>query len=1128
MSDELQVTDAADFKILIVEDDRLNREMLERIIRRAGFQVATAADGAEGLERFREFGPDIIISDIKMPGMTGLEMTRIIRQTDRRVHIIAFTAFNELDLLHQALRYGINHYLVKPFDADLFFSVLDQSLTEIRRREQSEERIRLMQNAIENSGSLIAIYDDTFRLTYANPALFKITGRTPEALIGQTIETIFQHTDGSPILSLETLRGELDANKNWSGILPVRHDEAEEQWIAASIAVVEEDSRTPRYFVNVGEDITKRLRYEEQLERRDTILKATSDVISCFLNQSHWRQNLQTVLRNLARATDSARLCLYQMTGRQPMSFTIVEEWFDPTYAALAEVSLSQHIRWDGDSSAAIEEELLKGRVVVRSAGTMPESIREFLEKHHIRNLCLVPILTGSSFWGFLCFNAPQEAREWSDMEREALLSFARIIGAAISHASTAQELHHNKDQLERIVDSAQLGIWEWYAGDREMSFNALFAELHGLDPTLPATSVQDIFHHGHPDDRHRIFKQLSTLIRHPDGGTFNLQYRMLRGGEYQWVESVGDVTKLDNKRRPVQVSGISYDIDERKRIEEKLLQTAKIFTYTSEAISITDADKKIIDVNSAFESITGYTKQETVNQSHSLLKSGTMSPAFYEKMHETLRKKGVWQGEITNRKKSGELFPAWLTISTIKDLNGVITNYVGVFSDISRLKEQQSRVEYLAGHDDLTGLPNRTTLMSVLEHSLRQAARRDGVLALLFLDLDGFKYINDTFGHTVGDGLLVEFAQRIRNTLRNEDFVCRIGGDEFIVLIDDDTSVEHIRHVTHKVLNLFSEPFRIDWHEFRLTASIGVSIFPDDASDVDTIIRHADIAMYQAKEDGKNTYKIYESPMGEEVSQYLRMQNDLQKALEENQFELHYQPQYDLATGTMSGLECLVRWQHPERGLISPMEFIPLAEETRQIIPLGQRIFSEACSFVKSLIDRNLFKGKLAVNVSTVQLEEAELFLDRILMSLEASGLPAEYLELEVTETFVMKNPNRSYDILKKIHDLGVTIALDDFGTGYSSLNQLNKYPIDLIKIDKSFIDDIPENRDDVVLTRTIIALAKHLEIPVLAEGVETAVQADFLKNEGCDYVQGYFYSRPLNRYALTDLLEASSSSSS
>ncbi|MES9989022.1 MAG: EAL domain-containing protein [Candidatus Thiodiazotropha endolucinida] len=543
---------------------------------------------------------------------------------------------------------------------------------------------------------------------------------------------------------------------------------------------------------------------------------------------------------------------------------------------------------------------------------------------------------------------------------------------------------------------------------------------------------------------------------------------------------------------------------------EEKLRLADRAFQNTAEGITVTDASGNIVSINPAFEAITGYSHEEVLGLNPRVLKSGHHPDSFYKEMWDTLLLTGHWRGEIWNRRKNGDAYPEWLTISAVKDGNDETTHYVGVFTDISQIKEAQDQINFLAHHDALTRLPNRALFRERFDHALMHARRENASIALLFLDLDRFKTVNDTLGHPVGDQVLLEVSKRMNQIIRASDTLARLGGDEFVLLLEEQTDAQHAAVVARKLIDLFSRPMIIGEHELVVTASIGITLYPNDGDDPDKLIRHADRAMYEAKQQGRNTYRFFTQALTEGALERLMMENDLRRAVARNELILHYQPIVNLETRQLQGIEALVRWQHPEQGLIAPGLFIELAEEIGIIDEIGQWVLRAACTQLARW-DRDGFKvPRISVNLSVQQIDREGL-ITMVSEELNSSGLSPERLELEVTESMLIRNPELSRTVLSELRTLGVKFAIDDFGTGYSSLAYLKLLPLDHLKIDQSFVRDIGKDANDEAIVRAIIGMSKSLGLESVAEGVEEAHQARFLQQAGSDLAQGYLYSRPL-----------------
>ena len=555
-------------------------------------------------------------------------------------------------------------------------------------------------------------------------------------------------------------------------------------------------------------------------------------------------------------------------------------------------------------------------------------------------------------------------------------------------------------------------------------------------------------------------------------------------------------------------------------RQDRELRQAAMVFESTGEGVIITDTQGRILAANKAFGALTGHARSELAGRHVRVLLSKRHSKVFYRRLLETLNETGRWEGEIYTRNKHGENQLEWLTINAVNDNQGKTNQFVAVFSDVAIVKRSLQKLDHLAHHDTLTGLPNRLLLRDRVEHAIHRAHRERRRLAVLFLDLDRFKNINDTLGHSVGDDLLRICATRLSQRIREGDTVARLGGDEFMILLEDYGGPEDAQSVARDVLDSLSKPIKVDDHELFITVSIGISQYPENGSTVEELVSNADAAMYRAKARGKNNYQFYTSDLTERARENLRLESSLRLALERDEFVLHYQPKWDTQTGRITGVEALLRWQHPERGLVGPGGFVDALEECGLMLPVGRWVLDTACAQAQAWRRQGIPPIQMSVNLSGRQIADSDL-LRTVIASCEACGFNPQQLELEITEGFIMQQRDKVIALLKSLRGRGVSIAIDDFGTGYSSLSYLKQLPIQKLKIDRSFVRDIPGDPDDVAITRAIIALGRSLQMSIVAEGVETEDQLAFLTAEGCREAQGFLVSEPLPEEEIRLLLQ-------
>lgn len=578
----------------------------------------------------------------------------------------------------------------------------------------------------------------------------------------------------------------------------------------------------------------------------------------------------------------------------------------------------------------------------------------------------------------------------------------------------------------------------------------------------------------------------------------------------------------LSNDAQPI-IRAILSDINEQKANDEYLRQAAAMFEATREGVMITDAQTKILVVNRRFAELTGYSAKEVIGKTPSILSSGQQNELFYAAMWEKVKTKGHWQGEIWNRRKDGEIYPQMLTISAVRSDHNHVSHYVGVFSDITQLKDAEARLDFLAHHDPLTGLSNRLLLFSRLEHCISLSRRERKSAALLMMDLDRFKDVNDSYGHMAGDELLQQVAHRLTSRLRNIDTVTRLGGDEFALLLEDLSHPQDAALVAVEIIESLTTPWRLsNGLEVRIGVSIGISLFPEHGKSSEELLQHADTALYRAKGEGRGNFKYFSEDMTHAALRRINLETLLRRAVVKDELLVYYQPQVDIRSGRIMGAEALLRWHNAEEGMIPPNQFIPVAEEIGLISEIGEWVLRQVCQQGVRWIAAGLPPLKLAVNLSLHQFRHGDV-ATMVADVLHETGFPPEMLELELTESALMEREYEVVLILQRLQDLGVRLAIDDFGTGYSSFAYLKHFPLNILKIDKTFIKDLTVQEDDKEIAAAIIGLGHTLHLQVLAEGVETEEQLIFLREKGCDFYQGYLTSPALSEQAFFTLVKNS-----
>lgn len=671
-----------------------------------------------------------------------------------------------------------------------------------------------------------------------------------------------------------------------------------------------------------------------------------------------------------------------------------------------------------------------------------------------------------------------------------------------------AEDLRRHQEQLKSAQRIAQVGSWEIDLSTRAVACSDELYRIFEVEPRASGAQYDDFLAIVHPDDRLEVEKSLNETVQ--TRAPISIKHRLLLpDARIKYVLECCEL-ECDEAGLPQRIIGTSQDVTSQHQMEARMQLLVSAFQFSGEAILITDSDNNVITVNPAFTRLTGYQPEDAVGRNPRFLSAGRTTNEEYDRMWQSINERGFWQGEIWDRRKDGGIYPKWMSVSVIRDDAGSIRYHVAHFTDVSSERAAEAKLHHMAHHDVLTGLLNRFSLKGRLDQALA-AARRDGSrVALLFIDLDRFKGINDTLGHHVGDCLLIEVANRLRESVRDSDVVARLGGDEFVIML---SGIEHggsVAMVAEKLVFCIGDPYLIEGHDLYTTPSIGIAIYPTDGDDGETLMRNADAAMYHAKTAGRNNFQFFDAKMNDSAVERLKIEHGLRQGLARDEFRLHFQPIIDVVSGRVAEVEALVRWQHPEKGLLLPGKFISIAEESGLIQPLGEWVFWAACKQLADFGMAGIHDVKMAVNISAIQMRNGNL---PILAkgAIEAFGLNPADLVFEITESVAMQQPAETVRILDILHDMGVGLAIDDFGTGYSSLSYLHIFPIDLLKLDRSFVQEIGQSADGTVICDATIGLAHNLGLQIVAEGVETEQQREYLVGKGCDLIQGYLFSRPV-----------------
>ena len=723
------------------------------------------------------------------------------------------------------------------------------------------------------------------------------------------------------------------------------------------------------------------------------------------------------------------------------------------------------------------------------------------------------------------------EVREQA-LARDKHDQVTRIIGVAkdITEQIEASESLRDSEQRYRMLAESISDVI--FSTDSAMALNYVSPSVHAV----LGYDVEWIFQNGwqstiaNPQQLTGIYSLMdwiSKALNKPD------RLALLRD-QVQTQLFLFDCLRADGRKVPIElrlvlvwddqgafegVLGVGRDISQQRRAEKDLRMAATVFEHSTSAILITDPAGYIVQANEAFSRVSGYAVEQVLDQLPNMLTVDEQQDAHLRYVLKQLNEHSTWEGEVWLKRRNGEHYPAWVGITAVLDDEGDLASYVCFFSDISERKASEQRIHRLAYYDALTHLPNRTLFQDRLHTALQSAERQKGWVVLMFLDLDRFKPINDSLGHAAGDRMLKEMATRLLGCVDDDDTVARMGGDEFTLLLQPranrEMALNRAIHVAEQILGSLVKPFVLEGREFFVTASIGIALSPQDGNELSQLMKNADTAMYHAKERGKNNFQFYQADMNASALERLELESDLRHALDQNEFVLYYQPQFSGDGKRLTGAEALLRWRHPRRGLVPPGDFIPVLEELGLVVDVGDWVISEACRQLKAWHQNKVRVPKVSVNISARQFSDGQLGT-RIATILKDTGLPPACLELELTESILMREVNEALQILASLKNLGLSIAVDDFGTGYSSLNYLKQFPIDVLKIDRTFVDGLPSGEQDAQIARAIIAMAHSLNLAVIAEGVETHEQLDFLREHGCDEVQGYLFGRPMpaNRF--------------
>ena len=721
-------------------------------------------------------------------------------------------------------------------------------------------------------------------------------------------------------------------------------------------------------------------------------------------------------------------------------------------------------------------------------------------------------IAAGEVWHGELCNRAKDGSQYWVNTTIVPMLDDAGKPQQYIAIRTDITQTKLHETMLEEAQLLGKLGHWQLDLIRNTLIWSSEIYRIFEIDPKAFAATYEAFVERIHPEDRELVNRSYSESVA--NHGSYSIEHRLLfADGRIKWVSECGN-THYDASGRPMLSLGTVQDITERKLADEKM-RISSIAFETQEAILVTDAKANIISVNKSFEKLTGYSADEAIGKNPNILQSGRHDAEFYQSMWYSLRENGSWSGEMWDKRKDGTLYPKWLTITTVRDEAGEITHYVAIFMDISERKRAEEEVHRLAFYDHLTQLPNRRLLMDRLEQALVASHRNGTHGALMFMDLDNFKILNDTKGHDVGDLLLIEVAERIKGCVRESDTVARLGGDEFVVILQDlgDSAIysaNQAEGVAEKIVAALNEPYLLNKYQHHSSVSVGVCLFLGKETKLEELLKRADTAMYQAKNAGRNRVSFFETAMQSAVETRASMEGKLRLALAHQEMQLYYQMQVD-ENHQIIGAEVLLRWFNAEQGFVSPAQFIPVAEESGLILPIGAWVLETACQQLQLWTESDSTSPlKLAVNVSARQFSQPN-FVNQVEALLHKYHFEPSRLKLELTESLVLVDVDDTIAKMNQLKQLGITFSMDDFGTGYSSLSYLKSLPLGQIKIDQSFVRDLVLDKSDELIVRTIIDMSNNFGLNVIAEGVETKEQVEILQRNGCNHYQGFYFGKPV-----------------
>jgi diguanylate cyclase (GGDEF)-like protein/PAS domain S-box-containing protein len=1016
------------------------------------------------------------------------------------------------------------------------------SFNDITEHKKTEQQLtaseQLFRTLVENSPDHIARYDTNLRRVYINPALQKHFSAPIDQVIGKTSQV------ASPLIDvdhyMDNLRKVISSGQEIADEISYYTQEGHIQWASTRFAPEFDIDGKVQSVLVISNDITQQKQAELERQEYTHFLESLDRITQIISTEIDIEALLKQILDEVLDIFDCDRAYL-----QYPCDPNASGEWWMPMERCRPEYpsplpaggKLPYHPHFE-ETLRVIANSNTPVKLGVNTDFPIPQEITENIQVRAVMAIALHPKVDRP--WHFGIHQCSYD-RTWTDQEVRLFEEISQRISDGLNNLLITQNLRESEERFRQVYENSPIPIWEEDFSAVKTRLDEL-SEIHGdnlesylqshpeivkecasLVKILNVNSAALDLHEA--NSKQMLYEGLSKTFTTDSYSTFREELLAISKGKTE-IQLDGVIQTLNGKRREVSLyfsicPGYEHnlskvfvslvDITQRKQDEEQLRLAASVFSTSQEGILISDASNRIIDTNPAFTQLTGYSREEALGRNPNFLSAGRESPEFYLEMWNTINSKGEWQGEVWNKRKSGEVFPELLSVVAVKDKEQQLQHYVGAFSDISMIKQHEADLDHIAHYDMLTSVPNRRLLSDRMEQAIAHTIRHGWNLAVCYLDLDGFKPINDQYGHEYGDLMLIEIAKRLQNMSRSEDTVARLGGDEFVLLWNDIGSEANCMHALKRIMKKLSEPMHLKGETLTVSASIGVTIFPNDNVDADSLLRHADHAMYTAKQHGKNRYQIFDARLEREILAQSELLAKIERGLTENQFVLHYQPKVDFTTGEVVGAEALLRWSDPMLGLIHPNEFLSLIESDSLALQVGRWVIGEAVRQAKQWNSQGICLP-ISVNIFPRHLK-TQTFIEDLQKAIDRywPELPEHRLLLEIIETSDLEELEPIDEVINECLKMGIGFSLDDFGTGYSSLVYLRRLSIEELKIDQSFVRDMLIDPDDAAIVVGVISLGNAFNLRVVAEGVENNQQAKYLVNLGCTIVQGYGMGRPM-----------------